>query len=239
MIALKKNLAYISLIILLLLCEIVAYIEEQELYNSFWVNFIRILSWITLGVWYFQEEKKRFNRIQKIFLISNLLSILTTLSFYFFTLNEGLSLSYCINIFIFILWLYVFRLMGARIVFKKEDDFLKKSVPGFFILPIAYFFLTLYPILTPSYIILNLIFILTISYACLLSIFLPINSDKKLWITLGIILFISNSLLFSNYLFIEKNVLNFVIYRIVTVVSRCMMIYGMINYKTSALNEED
>ena len=80
----KKNIAYISIIFVLLLCEIFAYTENQELYDAFWVNFIRILSWITFGSWYFQQEKERFNRIQKIFLISNLLPIFTTLSFYFF-----------------------------------------------------------------------------------------------------------------------------------------------------------
>ena len=226
----KKNIAYITLILLLLICEIFAYMEEQVLYHAFWVNFIRILSWITFGIWYFHAEKERFKRIQKIFLISNLLPIFATLSFYFFTLNEGLNLSYSINIVIFLLWIYVFRLMGARIVFKKEDDFFKKSIPIFFIFPIAYYFLTLHPILTSSYGIFNLIFILTISYACLLSIFLPINQDIKLFITFGIVLFISISLLFSNYLFIEKKMLSYVISRIVVVVTRCMIIYGMINY---------
>lgn len=237
----KKNIIYLSIIILLLVCEIFAYAEEKQLYQAFWGNFFKFFSWITFGIWYYHEEKNSFGRIQKVFLISNLLSIFTTLSYYFFTLNEGLSLIFCVSIGIFCLWIYVFRLMGARIVFNKNDDLLKKIVPVFFTFPIAYYFLTLYPILTISYAILKLLFTLTLSYACLLSIFLPINYHKKLWITSGIILFIYISLLYSNYLFIENKMWSYVISRIAIVVSRCMMVYGMIHYveKTHLSSVED
>lgn len=226
----KKNIKYISTIFLLLLCEIFAYSEEKQLFHAFWVSFFKILSAMIFVIWYFQAEKKRIELIQKLFLLSNLLAILVSLLYYFFTLQEGLDLIFCLNIVVFFLWIYVFKLIGAKIVFKKDDDLLKKLTPIFFVFPIVYYFLTLYPVLTTTHAILKLIFTLTISYACLLSLFLPINASKKLSITLGIILFIFISLLYSNYLFIEDKMWSYVISRIILVTSKCMMVYGMINY---------
>lgn len=226
----KKNITYLSIIFLLLLCESYAFAEEKQLYNAFWVSFFKISSAVIFVIWYYQKEKKQFNRIQKIFLCSNLLAILITLIYYFFTLKDGMGLIYSLNIFVFCLWIHVFRLMGARISFKINDDFFKKLIPLFFIFPIVYYFLTLYPVLTTSFAILKLIFTLIISYTCLLSIFLPINYEKRLWLTLSLILFIYISLLYSNYLFIENKFWSYVISRIILVISKCMMFYGMIDY---------
>ncbi len=226
----KKNITYISIIFLLLLCESLAFIEEKQLFDAFWVNFFKILSAVLFVIWYYQEEKKQFNLIQKIFLISNLFAIIITPIYYFYTLKEGMDLIYCLNILVFLLWIYVFRLMGAKISYKLSDDFFKKLIPLFFVFPIVYYFLTLYPVLTTSFAILKLVFTLTISYACLLSTFLPINYEKKLWITLSLILFIYISLLYSNYLFIENKFWSYIFSRIILVISKCMMFYGMIDY---------
>lgn len=225
-----KNIVYISIILLFLICESLAFVNEKQLFNAFWVTLFKISSALMFVIWYYIEEKKRFKRIQKIFLFSNLIAIIINFVYYFFTIMEGMDLIYCLNISVFLLWIYVFKLMGARIAFKKSDDLFKKLTPLFFVFPIVYYFLTLYPVLTTSFAILKLIFTLIISYTCLLSIFLPINFEKRLWITLSIILFIYISLLYSNYLFIENKFWSYVISRIILVISKCMMIYGMINY---------
>jgi hypothetical protein len=226
-----KNIIYVFIIFLILICEISAQVIERQQHTAFWANNFRTLSFIMMGVWCFHKQKGNFRTIQRLFLISILLPIFAPLAFYFYAQPKAIFISIGIDIIFFCLWIIVFKKMGAKISLKESSDTIKKLFPVLFILPFIYYFIILYPILPYLYAIIVFIYILLLSYVCILSIFLPINEEYKEWIILGLILFFFLSFMNGHHEFLQQTPWSYPAIRILAVISRCMIIYGMINYK--------
>lgn len=222
----KKNFYFVFAIFIVLIGEIK--FHENNQHESFWTNNLRILSWIMMGWWYFETQKKDFNRIQKAFLISILLPIIVSLSSYLIPEKQAIIINICVNMGVLILWIYVFKYFGASISLKDSNQTLTKLTPAFFILPLLFYFLSLYQSLPALYAILVLIYILIFSYTGVLAAFLPINEEKRLWITFGIMLLVLVNIMNGYHTFLQKLPWAYPVFRTITVIAKCMMIYGMI-----------
>lgn len=236
----KKNFVFIVSVFIVLVFECYTNQFKKE-DAALWSSIFRILTWVVMGIWYYQAQKKDFYQTQKVFLISNLLPIFVALSSYFIVEQKAMLFNISINLVVFVLWIVVFNRMGARISFKESTSAFKKVLPISFVLPFFYFFFSLYPKLSNIYSTIIFCYLVVISYAGILSGFLPKN-DKTIYITLGIILWIFSNLMESHYIFLLKFPDSYPIIRTIAVTSRCIMIYGMINYaeKTPlSLVEED
>ena len=227
---LKHNLLYLILIFLILVGECFAHELENKEMAALWSNNLRILSCLTMGASYFQMQKHDFACVQKLFLISILLPIIISLSSYLIPERHAIVINIGVNIVILGLWIRIFKLLGASIIFKDQNNTFSKLIPAFFILPLLFYYFSLYQSLTIIFAILVLIYILVFSYTGLLAAFLPINEEKVLWIIFGIILLVLVNMMNGYHTFMQKISNAYPIIRTMTVISRCMIIYGMIGY---------
>ena len=187
------------------------------------------MTWVIMGIWYYQVKKKDFTQTRKLFLISNLLPIFVALSSYFIIEQRAMLINILINLGVFVLLIVVLKQMGARISLKESKNTFKKVLPIFYVFPFFYFFFSLYPKLSNIYSTIIFCYLAVISYVGILSSFLPKN-DRTIYITSGIILWIFSNLMESYYIFLLKFPDSYPIIRTIAVTSRCVMFYGMINY---------
>ncbi len=216
--------------------------HEYRQQDSLWTNNFRILSWIMMALWYYETQKRNFNRIQKAFLISILLPIIVSISSYVIPEKQAIIINISTNIAILMLWIYAFKHSGASISLNDSNQTLTKLTPAFFILPLLFYYFSLYQSLPTLYAIFVLIYILIFSYTGVLSAFVPISEEKRLWIILGIMLIAMANIMNGYHTFLQKLPWAYPVIRTMTVVSRCMMIYGMISYlnnKPIVLAEEN
>ncbi len=224
----KRNISFIIVIFIVLICEIC--FHEYNHQDSFWTNNFRILSWIIMGFWYYDNQKENFNRIQTVFLISMLLPIIVSLSSYLIPERQAIIINIYTNIGILMLWIYAFKRLGAIITLNDSNRTLTKVTPAFFIFPLLFYYFSLYQALTGVYVFIVLIYIVLFSYTGVLAAFLPFNEEKRLWITFGIMLLVFVNIINGYHTFLQKLSWAYPVLRTVTVISRCMMIYGMIRY---------
>ena len=236
----KNNFIFIVCVFVALVLECYAYKFKKE-DAALWSSIFRIMTWVVMGIWYYQQQKKHFTQTQKLFLLSNLLPIFVALSSYFIVEQKAMLINILINLVVFVLWIVVFKRMGTRISLKESKNTFKKVLPIVFIFSFFYFFFSLYPKLSNIYSTLIFCYLVVISYAGILSGFL-LRNDKTTYITLGIILWIFSNLMESHYIFLLKSPDSYPIIRVIAVISRCFMIYGMIHYAEKSfmsLAEED
>lgn len=229
----KKNALFIGAIFLVLVCECIIQAQDDKSVADLWSNNFRILQCLTMAIWFFQIQKEYFVNIQKKFLVSLLLPIIVSLSSYLIIEKTAIIINICTNIFIFSLWISIFKDMGASISLKDTNRTLPKLMPSFFILPLLFYCFVLYQSLSFINAVLILIYILVFSYTGTLSAFLPINEDKSLWITIGIVLLVFANIMNAYHTFLENITWGYPIIRTITTASRCMMIYGIVKFKKS------
>lgn len=227
---LKTNVFYLVVIFLLLISECYNNKFADKELAVFWNNNLRILSWLAMGIWYYQILKGNFTRVQKLFLVSILLPIIVSFSTYLLPERQAISINIGVNIAVLCLWIYVFKFLGAAIILRDQSQTFSKLVPAFFILPLLFYFFSLYKSLSTFYAILVLIYILVFSYTGILAAFLPFNEERRLWITFGIMLLVLVNIMNGYHTFLQKITNVYPIIRTMTVISRCMMIYGMIGF---------
>ncbi|WP_435354470.1 hypothetical protein [Emticicia sp. SJ17W-69] len=227
----KINIGFIIIVFLVLIGEIG--LHELNHQDSLWTNNCRIISLILMGTWYYINQKGNFNRIQKAFLISILLPIIVSLSSYLIPEKEAIIINIFINMGILMLWIYAFKHLGASITLKDNNQTLQKLIPAFFVLPLLYYYFSLYQALPRIYAIIVLVYILIFSYTAVLSAFLPLKEDKKFWLIFGVILLVIVNILNGFHTFLQNLVWAYPVSRTLTVASKCMMIYGMICYGES------
>lgn len=227
---LKTNLFYLVVILLILISECFSNEYADKEIAALWTNNFRISSWLAMGIWYYQIQKENFTLVKKIFLVSILLPIIVSFSTYLLPERQAISINIVVSIIILCLWIYVFKLLGALIVLRDQNQTFSKLVPAFFILPLLFYFFSLYQSLSTFFAVLVLIYILVFSYTGVLAAFLPFNEEKRLWITFGIMIFVLVNIMSGYNIFLQKIPNSYPILRTMTVISRCMMIYGMIYY---------
>jgi hypothetical protein len=224
----KKNTKFIVVIFILLICEICSY-EYNHQYSLLTNNF-RVLSYLTMCLWYYQREKENFNQVQKLFVITVFLRIFSTLATYLMDKKDSIIVSVSIHVSIFLLTSYIFKRMGGKIKLYEPERILIKLIPTFLILPLVFYFFLLYPKLFGIYTFLILIYILVLCYTALLLAFLPINEKKRLWIICGSVFFAIATIIEAQDTFLEKLTWSYSVVRTLLTVSICMAIYGMIDY---------
>lgn len=227
---LKSNLFYLIVIFLILFVECFANEFTDKESAALWTNNLRILSWLAMGIWYYQIQKENFTLVQKLFLGSILLPIIISFSTYLLPEHQAIIINIGVSIAILSLWILDFKLLGASIVLKDKNQTFSKLVPAFFILPLLFYFFSLYQALSAFFAVLVLIYILIFSYTGVLAAFLPFNEEKRLWITFGIMLLVIVNIMNGYHTFLQKIPNAYPILRTMTVISRCMMIFGMIRY---------
>ena len=227
----KMNKKFTLVILLLLIIELVFF--QLKIPNlDFWLNIFRILSWLLFGTWYYLNQKPLNTRIKKLFFVSLLYAIL--ISLFTYLLPERIAISINISIYVITLatWCYIFKLMGAKVLFKDNEYTFLRILPAYYILPLFFYILVLHNAVPKQYTLFILSYLFIFSYTGTLATFLPIKENNRLLISWSITLIILTNMINSYYTFLEKLPWAYLVNRTVTVISRCMLVYGMIkDYK--------
>jgi hypothetical protein len=231
----KRNVSFITVIVLILIAEI--YCFEVGHKDSFWTNNFRVLSLIAMSVWYFIQQKGVSSQITKAFFLSILLPIIVSISTFLIVEKYAIIINICVNIAMLSLWIYCFRQLGASISSRDSNKTLTKLIPAYFILPLFFYIFALYQSLTANYALIVLLYISILSYTGILSAFLPINEEKKIWIIVGIATLVFVNGMNAYHTFLQKIAFAYPIIRVITVVAKIMIIYGMIDVKHKNANK--
>lgn len=223
----KRNVSFVTVVIILLIVEI--YCHEKSHPDLFWTNNLRIISLIIMAIWYFVQQKNDTSHIKNAFFVSTLLPIFVSLTSYNVIEKYAIIINIFINISILSIWIYCFRKKGAIIKLQDSNRTLTKLIPAYFILPIFFYYFVLHDSLSMVYALCVLLYILVFSYTGILSAFLPINEEKKLCIIIGIALLVIINFMNAYHTFLQKIVLGYPIIRIITIIARMMIIFGMID----------
>lgn len=227
----KTNFLFIGTILLVLIGESFAHDYLDKYQAELWSNNLRIISCLLMGMWFYQLQKCTFKLQQKLFLLSILLPIIVSLTSYLIAEPLAIIINICINITIFLIWIYYFNAMGAKISLKDADNNFQKIIPAFLILPICFYFLSLYQSLIGIYVLIVFIYIMIFSYTGILAVFLPVTEERRLYIVLGISLLAIANIMNAYHTFLEKLFWVYPVIRTITVASKCMLIYGIVDCK--------
>lgn len=225
----KINFLFISAILIVLIgeCFVHDYIDKNQ--AELWSNNLRIVSWILLGLWFYQLQKSNFKLQQKLFLLSILLPIIVSLTSFLLPEHLAIIINIGINIIIFLIWIYYFHAKGAKISLRDADNNFQKVVPAFLIFPLCFYFLSLYQSLIGIYAVIVFIYVVIFSYTGILVVFLPVAEERRLYIVLGISLLAVANIMNAYHTFLEKLFWVYPVIRTITVASKCMLIYGIID----------
>jgi len=224
------NKKYIIIIALLLLGEILLRISNIEFQQrELWVSILRIVSSSVLALWYYQYQKPLYSTVDKLFTITLLLPVLTSLSN--FLIPDYFNI---VNIFVHIcilfIWAYMFILMGAKIEFRDKEHKFLRLFPLYYLLPILFYVFSIHPSVSSKYVILLLPYTLIYSCTGTLATFLPMKEEHRVWISWSIALMIFTNLIYGYDTFMERIPGSNMITRALVVISRCMIVVGMIKY---------
>jgi hypothetical protein len=250
----KKNIAFIVTIFFLLGCELYITTLGYKSYKDIWGHIFRAIISLIIVLWYYEMEKNRFGKIQRMFLISNTFPFIVSLILPFIGLlsfspfsEKRIILStqniVLINLVVYtlknVLWIFIFKSMGAFAAFNNSLHSLKNLIVVFFIFPLLYFFISLYPATSGISTIISFSYIFIFSFAGVLSAFLPIDEKKRFWITIGIVTVILGTILRTYDEFLLKITWGNELIGIVIVASRCMVTYGMIDYEDQEIISDE
>lgn len=203
------------------------YVDKNE--AELWSNYLRIISWTLMGIWFYQLQKCTFKRPQKLFLLSILLPIIVSLTSFLLPERLAIIINLCINSIIFLIWIYYFHAMGAKIVLRDADNNFQRVVPAFLIFPLCFYFLSLYQSLIGIYALIVFIYVIIFSYTGILAVFLPVDEERRQYIILGILLLAVANIMNAYHTFLEKLFWVYPVIRTITVASKCMLIYGIVD----------
>lgn len=225
----KTNFLFLSIILIVLISECFAhdYVDKNE--AALWSNYLRIISWTLMGIWFYQLQKCTFKRLQKLFLLSILLPIIVSLTSFLLPERLAIIINLCINTIIFFIWIYYFHAMGAKIVLRDADNNFQRVVPAFLVFPLCFYFLSLYQSLIGIYALIVFIYVIIFSYTGILAVFLPVDEERRQYIVLGILLLAVANIMNAYHTFLEKLFWVYPVIRTITVASKCMLIYGIVD----------
>lgn len=184
----KTNFLFLSIILIVLTGECIAYYNVDKHQAELWSNNLRIISWILIGMWFYQLQKCTFGFNQKIFLSSLLLPIIVSLASFLLSEHLEIIINVSINIIVFMIWIYYFRKIGAKISLKDADNNFQKIILTFLIFPLLFYFFSLNDAISGIYAIIIFIYVLVFSYTGILTVFLPVRNERRLYLNLGAIL---------------------------------------------------
>ncbi|GAB2632242.1 hypothetical protein GCM10027035_28180 [Emticicia sediminis] len=227
----RINQLFIGIILIVLIGECFThdYIDKDQ--AELWSNNLRIISWILMGVWFYQLQKGTFEFRQWLFLFSIILPVVVSLISFLLPEPIAIIVNICINTFIFLIWIYYFHAMGAKISFRDSDNNFQKIIPAFLIFPLSFYFFSLYEALSGVYSIIVFIYTVIFSYTGILSVFLPVGDERRLYIILGLSLLVVANILNAYHTFLEKLFWAYPVVRAITVASKCMFIYGIADFR--------
>lgn len=225
----KANFLFLSIILIVLIGECFAHDYLDKNQAELWSNNLRIISWTLMGVWFYQLQKCTFKLQQKLFLFSILLPIVVSLTSFLLPESLAIIINLCINTVIFLVWIYYFHAIGAKISLRDADNSFQKVVPAFLIFPLCFYFLSLYQSLTGIYVVIVFIYVVVFSYTGILAVFLPVTEERRLYIVLGISLLALANIMNAYHTFLEKLFWVYPVVRAITVASKCMLIYGIVD----------
>lgn len=225
----KTNFLFLSIILIVLIGECFThdYVDKNE--AALWSNYLRIISWTLMGIWFYQLQKCTFKRPQKLFLLSILLPIIVSLTSFLLPERLAIIINLCINSIIFLIWIYYFHAMGAKIVLRDADNNFQRVVPAFLVFPLCFYFLSLYQSLIGIYALIVFIYVIIFSYTGILAVFLPVDEERRQYIILGILLLAVANIMNAYHTFLEKLFWVYPVIRTITVASKCMLIYGIVD----------
>lgn len=203
------------------------YLDKYQ--AELWSNNLRIISWLLMGMWFYQLQKCTFELPQKLFLLSILLPIIVSLTSFLIIESLAIIINLFINILIFLIWIYYFHAVGAKVSLRDEENNFQKIIPAFLLFPLAFYFLSLYQALYGIYVIIVFVYVLVFSYTGILAVFLPVGDERRLYIILGISLLVVANIMNAYHTFLEKLFWVYSVIRTITVASKCMLIYGIVD----------
>lgn len=222
------NTRYLTATLLLLISEFFL-LDLPDKESVFWIAIIRILTAIILSVWYYKHRKPLPTLIDKLFILTLIIPILISLCVIFypsFIKDFNLIAHACI----LCLWAVIFKMMGAKILFKVSPYKVMKVVPIYALIPILFYVFSLHAILPTLDKILLLSYSVIYLYTNTLASFLPINESGKFWISWGVILTAFANFLVFYGIYIEELPWIGFIPRTVVVIARCILIFCIIDY---------
>lgn len=225
----KTNFLFLSIILIVLIGECFAHDYVDKNQAELWSNYLRITSWTLMGIWFYQLQKSNFKLQQKVFLLSILFPIIVSLASFLLPERLAVIINLCINAIIFLMWIYYFHAMGAKISLRDTDNNFQKVVPAFLIFPLCFYFLGLYQSLIGIYALIVFIYVIIFSYTGILAVFLPVVEDRRLYIVVGISLLAIANIMNAYHTFLEKLFWVYPVIRTITVASKCMLIYGIVD----------
>ncbi len=237
----KINFLFISAILIVLIIECFAHDQIDKDRAELWSNHLRITSWTLMGIWFYQLQKCAFKLQQKLFLLSVLFPIVVSLTSYLLPERLAIIINIGVNTIVFLLWIYCFHEMGARISLRDSDNNFKRIVPAFLFFPLCFYFLSLYQSLTGIYVVIVFIYVIVFSYTGILAVFLPVGDERRLYIILGIALLAVANIMNAYHTFLDKLMWVYPVIRTITVTSKCMLIYGIVDcsVKTNEFKSTD
>lgn len=179
--------------------------------------------------WFYQLQKCNFKLQQKLFLLSIILPIIVSLSSFLLPERLAIIINIGINTIVFLIWIYYFHAMGAKISLRDADNNFQKIIPAFLFFPLCFYFLSLYQSLTGIYIAIVFMYVIVFSYTGILAVFLPVNEERRLYIILGISLLVLANIMNAYHTFLEKLIWVYPVIRTITVASKSMFIYGIVD----------
>ena len=219
---------YLTATILLLLSEFIL-IKLPENQATFWVAIARLLAAIVLVVWYCQSRKPLPTLIDKLFITGLILPIFISLCVIFFpkAIKDFNLITHAIMLG---LWAAIFKIMGASI--KGQGSFYKflRIIPIYSLVPILFYIFSLHPALPDFEKIMLLTYTAIYIYTSTLASFLPVSDSDKFWISWSVVLMSFANLLVFYSIFVEPLPWLGFIPRAIVILSRCILIIGMVDY---------
>lgn len=225
----KINFLFLSIILIVLIGECFAHDQIDKEQAEFWSNNLRIISWILMGMWFYWLQRCKFGFLQKLFLISILLPIIVSLTSYLLPERQAILINIGINTVSFSIWIYYFHQMGARVSLRDADNNFQKIIPAFLFFPLCFYFLSLYQSISGIYAVIVFIYVIVFSYTGILAVFLPVGDERRLYVILGISLLVVANIMNAYHTFLEKLFWVYPVIRTITVSSKCMLIYGIVD----------
>lgn len=237
----KKRSTFIVIILLFLIGDCFFSTLSNPNIHSYGTHLFRVLTWLSMALWYYDEQKHNFRKTQIVFFVSILLPIISSFSNYLLLYRNSTFIYISVNIMMTLLWIYVFKKLGKISIKKESFSNIAIHVISFIVFPLAYYFLTLYANLNFSFKILTLVFFIVFAYMSTIARFLDIDEQNKKLLMLSIVLLVLISIVNSHHFFLQKNAWAYTVTRTLTVISRCLLIFVVIesSNKLSARYQED
>lgn len=222
------NTRYLTATFLLLISEFFL-IDLPEKESVFWIAIARLIAAIVLVVWYYKLRGSLPTLVDKLFISTLILPILISLCVIVYPpliKNFNLIVHACI----LGIWAGIFKLMGSKIEVKGSLYKFLRVVPIYALVPILFYIFSLHTAIPDSDKVLLLSYAFIYIYTSTLASFLPIHESGRFWIRWSVVLMAFANFLVFYGIFIEQLPWLGFIPRTIVIVSRCILILGMVDY---------